>query len=196
MLCLIAFVITVILSIILIPLFNDLAGKTISTGFFQHFSNILLLLFTSICIGFIAGIYPALVLSSYKPIVVLKGRFVTGTRGILLRKGLVITQFTISIALIIATIVVYNQLKYMRNQDLGFNKDQMLIIDTNGDKNKDAFKQSISSVPGVLALLFPVQFREVAIQLHIPKYRIKRAICKPQVLIYILWILIFSINIK
>jgi len=154
MLCLIAFVITILLSILLIPLFNQLAGKTISTGFFQHFSNILLLLFISVLIGFIAGIYPALVLSSYKPIVVLKGRFVTGTRGILLRKALVVAQFTISIALIIATIVVYNQLKYMRSQDLGFNKDQMLIIDTNGDKNKDAFKESLSSIPGVLSTAF------------------------------------------
>ncbi|HYJ64448.1 MAG TPA: FtsX-like permease family protein, partial [Parafilimonas sp.] len=154
MLCLIAFVITILLSILFIPLFNQLAGKTISTGFFQHFSNILLLLFTSVLIGFIAGIYPALVLSSYKPIIVLKGRFVTGTRGILLRKALVVAQFTISIALIIATIVVYNQLKYMRSQDLGFNKDQMLIIDTNGDKNKDAFKESLSSIPGVLSTAF------------------------------------------
>jgi putative ABC transport system permease protein len=154
MVCLIAFVITVILSIILIPLFNQLAGKTVSNGFFEHSFNILLVLFTSICIGFVAGIYPALVLSSYKPIIVLKGRFTTGSRGILLRKGLVIAQFTISIALIIATIVVYNQLKYMRNQDLGFDKDQMMIIDTNGDKNKDAFKESLSSVPGVLATAF------------------------------------------
>jgi len=154
LLCLVAFVITVVLSILLIPLFNHLAGKTISTGFFQHFSNLLLLFVTSLCIGCIAGVYPALVLSSFKPITVLKGRFSTGTHGILLRKGLVVGQFTISIALIIATIVVYNQLKYMRSQDLGFNKDQMLIIDTNGDKSKDAFKESLSSIPRVISTSF------------------------------------------
>ena len=94
-------------------------------------------------IGFLAGIYPALVLSSFKPVAVLKGRFATGTRGIILRKGLVITQFTISIALIISTIVVYNQMNFMRNQDLGFNKDQMMIIDTHGDPAKNTFEQSV-----------------------------------------------------
>ena len=84
----------------------------------------------------------------------LKGRFSTGTKGILLRKGLVIFQFTISIILIIGTIIVYTQLNYMRSQDLGFSKDQTIVIDTNQDKNKDAFKESLSSVPGVLSTSF------------------------------------------
>ncbi len=154
MLCLIALVITAILSSFLIPRFNQLAGKTVSTEFFADFNNVLLLLLTSVCIGFIAGIYPALVLSSYKPITVLKGRFITGTRGIVLRKGLVIAQFTISIALIISTIIVYKQLQFMRDQDLGFNKDQMVIINTNGDKNRVAFKESLLSIPGVLGTSF------------------------------------------
>jgi putative ABC transport system permease protein len=81
--------------------------------------------------------------------VVLKGRFSTGTRGILLRKGLVITQFTISIALIIGTIVVWRQMSFMRNRELGFSKDQMLVIDTNRDPGKDAFKQAIAGLPNV-----------------------------------------------
>jgi len=105
-LCLIAFIITVILSASLLPLFNQLAGKTISESIFQHPQYISLLFGAAIIIGFIAGAYPALVLSSFKPVTVLKGRFSTGTRGVILRKGLVIAQFTISIVLIIATIVV------------------------------------------------------------------------------------------
>ncbi len=148
-LCLIAFVLTVIFSWLLLPLFNQLAGKTISDGIFSHPSYILLLFFAAIGIGLVAGIYPALVLSSFRPVIVLKGRFATGTRGIILRKGLVIAQFTISIALIIATIVVYNQMKYMRNQDLGFNKDQMLIIDSHGDPAKKAFQQSLVGLPNI-----------------------------------------------
>jgi putative ABC transport system permease protein len=68
-----------------------------------------------------------------------------------LRKGLVVAQFTISIALIISTIVVYNQMNYMRSQDLGFNKDQKLIIDTHGDSSKLVFKQAVSSLPGVIS---------------------------------------------
>jgi putative ABC transport system permease protein len=82
-------------------------------------------------------------------VVVLKGRFSTGTRGIFLRKGLVIAQFTISIGLIIATVIVYNQMNYMRTQDLGFSKDQMMIIDTNGDPAKQAFVQAVKELPNV-----------------------------------------------
>jgi putative ABC transport system permease protein len=148
-LCLIAFALTVIFSWLMIPVFNQLAGKTINSGLFQNPQYIVLLFFTSIGIGLLAGIYPALVLSSYKPVIVLKGRFTTGTRGILLRKGLVIAQFTISIALMIATIVVYHQMNYMRTQDLGFSKDQMMIIDTNGDPAKNAFQQELAKVPEI-----------------------------------------------
>ena len=149
--CLIAFLLSLILLMLLLPSFNHLAGKIISPGIFTHPQNLLILLFTSIGIGIIAGIYPALVLSSFRPIVVLKGRFVTGTKGIALRKGLVIAQFTISIALIISTIVVYNQMNYMRSQDLGFNKNQKMIIDTHGDSSKLVFKQEVSRLPGVIS---------------------------------------------
>src|SRR6266536_3208056 len=151
MVSLISFVLAVGLSALLLPLFNQLAGKTVSPGIFSNTYYLLTLLLAAIGIGLLAGVYPALVLSSFKPVVVLKGRFATGTRGILLRKGLVIAQFTILIALIIGTIIVYNQMNYMRSQDLGFSKDQVMVIDTNGDKNKDAFKESLSSVPGVLS---------------------------------------------
>lgn len=149
MLCFIAFVLTIIFSALLLPLFNLLAGKTVSTGIFHNLYYVLQLFIAAIGIGLLAGIYPALVLTSFKPVTVLKGRFATGTKGIMLRKGLVVAQFTISIALIIATIVVYNQMTYMRNQDLGFNKDQMMIIDTNGDSAKTAFQQALTSIPAV-----------------------------------------------
>jgi putative ABC transport system permease protein len=151
---LIAFVISVILCSLLLPSFNQLAGKQVSTAFFYHPMYIVNLFLIATGIGIIAGFYPALVLSSYKPVSVLKGRFVTGNKGILLRKGLVIFQFTISIILITGTLIVYNQLHYMRSRDLGFNKDQTLIIDTNDDKNKDAFEQSLSSIQGVSSAAF------------------------------------------
>jgi putative ABC transport system permease protein len=148
-LCFIAFVLSVIFSALLLPLFNTLSGKIISHNIFMHSGYLLMLLLTAIGIGILAGIYPALVLSSFQPVVVLKGRFATGVKGILLRKGLVIAQFAISVALIIATIVVYNQMNFMRSQDLGFNKDQKMIIDTHGDSSKVFFEQAISSLPGV-----------------------------------------------
>ncbi|MBS1596931.1 MAG: ABC transporter permease [Bacteroidetes bacterium] len=149
MLCLIAFLLSTGICALLLPSFNMLAGKTISHGIFQNISYILILFFGAIGIGLLAGIYPALVLSSFKPVVVLKGRFVTGTRGIILRKGLVVAQFTISIALIIGTIIVYTQMKYMRSQDLGFTKDQIMVIDSQGDQQKNALRQEIASIPTV-----------------------------------------------
>jgi putative ABC transport system permease protein len=149
--CLLSFIVAVFLCALLLPLFNNLAGKQLSTPFFQHPLYLVNLLLVSVSIGFMAGIYPAIVLSSFQPVVVLKGAFKTGTKGVLLRKGLVVFQFTISIALIIGIIVVYTQLNFMRSQDLGFDKNQTIIIDTNADKNKDAFKESLAAVPGVLS---------------------------------------------
>jgi putative ABC transport system permease protein len=151
LLCLISFMLSVILSALLLPLFNQLSGKIISHNIFGHLSYILILFITALMIGILAGIYPAVVLSSFQPVTVLKGRFAGSLKGILLRKGLVVTQFAISVALIIATIVVYRQMNYMRSQDLGFNKDQKMIIDTHGDSSKLFFQHAVSILPGVLS---------------------------------------------
>jgi putative ABC transport system permease protein len=148
-LSLIACILAASLSGLLLPAFNHLAGKEISAGIFSQPRYLLILLGLSVLIGIIAGIYPALVLSSFQPVSVLKGRFSTGMRGLFLRKALVIVQFTIATGLIISTLIVYNQLHYMRSQDLGFNKDQELILDTRGDSARPAFKQEIAMIPGV-----------------------------------------------
>jgi putative ABC transport system permease protein len=150
-LCLIAYVLAVGLSVLMLPLFNQLAGKVVSAGIFTQPRYLAILLGIAALIGLFAGLYPALVLSSFRPVAVLKGKFSTGTRGIVLRKGLVIVQFTIAIGLMIATLVVYFQLNYMRSQDLGFSKDQKLIMDTRDDSAKLAFKQTLNSIPGVVS---------------------------------------------
>lgn len=148
-LSLIAFLVALGLTALFLSQFNSLAGKTVSAGVFSNLNYLMLLFAAAMAIGFLAGIYPSLVLSSFKPIIVLKGRFATGTRGIALRKGLVVVQFTISIALIIGTIVVYNQMKYMRNQDLGFKKEQTLVLDTQGDETKNTLKNELSKLAQV-----------------------------------------------
>ena len=148
---LIAFILAVGVTAMLIPLFNFLAGKTISTGMFHHPTYILGLFGISVGIGLLAGIYPALVLSAFQPITVLKGRFATGNRGMLLRRGLVVFQFTISIAFIAATLIVYSQLTYMRSQDLGFNNQQMIVVNTQGNAHKKALNDEISRIPGVVS---------------------------------------------
>ena len=149
MLCVVAFLFALLFAGLLLPEFNQLSGKTISNGIFEHPGYILLLFAASLAIGLLAGIYPALVLAAFKPAIVLRGRFATSGRGSILRKGLVLVQFTLSIGFIIATIVVYNQLKYMREQDLGFNKQQLMVIETEGDPHKEAFRQSLKGLSGV-----------------------------------------------
>ncbi|MET0242430.1 MAG: FtsX-like permease family protein, partial [Flavitalea sp.] len=151
LMCFFAFLVTTLLAMALLPVFNTMAGKIISTSIFDPFVNIALLFGASMMIGLLAGMYPAWVLSSFKPITVLKGRFSTSNRGVILRKGLVITQFTISIALIIATIVVYNQMNYMRAKDPGFNKEQLMVFETDFDPAKNAFVQAMDLIPGVKA---------------------------------------------
>lgn len=151
--CLISFLFSALFSFLLLSLFNQLAGKVISDSIFHN--GYLFQLFLIACvIGLCAGLYPALVLSNFKPVTILKGRFSKSTKGILLRKGLVVTQFTISIVLIIGTIVVYNQLSFMRNQSLGFQKNQMLTIDFSGDSaiqsRQDIIKNELKKIPNVL----------------------------------------------
>jgi putative ABC transport system permease protein len=115
------------------PSFNKLLGFQLSLSylFTKGMSGymILIALAAIVLTGiFISGLYPALVLSSFKPIAVLKGKFSHSKKGILLRKGLVIGQFSITVALIIGSIVVMNQLRFMGKKELGFNMDQVLLI--------------------------------------------------------------------
>ncbi len=149
--CLIAFVLSLSLSTLLLPLFNQLSGKVISTSIFSQPAQVITMLIIAVGIGILAGIYPAMVLSSFMPITVLKGRFVSSPKGLILRKGLVVGQFTISIALIAATIIVYSQLHYMRNQDLGFRNDQIMVIDTHWDGNRFAFQKATAALPNVVS---------------------------------------------
>jgi len=104
-----------------------------------------------IVVGCLAGSYPALYLSGFKPIEVLKGKLAAGFKGGVFRSSLVVFQFSISIFLIIGTIVIYNQLKYIQNKDLGFDRDHVMIVNqvwTLGNKAK-TFKQEIKQLAGV-----------------------------------------------
>ncbi len=147
--CLLSFIIAVALTTFSLPYFNELAGKTVSSGIFTEPINIVYLFTLAIVIGLVAGIYPAMILSSFRPVSVLKGSFSKGSRGILLRKSLVVVQFTISIALIIGTIVIYNQMEFMRNQDLGFSKEHALVIPTESGTSSRAIRNRISQIPTV-----------------------------------------------
>src|SRR5688572_12999946 len=125
--------------------FNKLSGLELDKSYLIQPWFISLLFSLWICGTLLSGFYPALVLSSFKPIIVLKGKFQNATRGVLLRKGLVVTQFIASIALIPGTFIVYRQLKYMTSKDMGMNIDQVMVIERPGiaDTSQTVFNSSI-----------------------------------------------------
>jgi putative ABC transport system permease protein len=152
--CWMAFALTLLLGSLLMPWFNHLAGKQVSPHFLSRPTDTVILFLLSSFIGIFAGIYPSIVLSSFKTISVLKGSITAGTQGLVLRKGLVVFQFAVSIVLIVGTIVVLQQLSYLRHQDLGFSRQQQMVIEAHDDQGGEAFKQAISRIPGVLATTF------------------------------------------
>ncbi|HXB07208.1 MAG TPA: ABC transporter permease [Puia sp.] len=157
LLCLFAFVLAVGLCNALQPVFTGLLDQNIPLNNGPG-GYILELLGIALGIGVIAGVYPALVMSGFNPIAVLKGRFVSTKNGIVMRQVLVVFQFTISTALIIGTIVVYNQLRYMQSQDLGFKKDQTVAINFYGDSavqaNQERLRLELAAIPHVNGVTF------------------------------------------
>jgi len=133
---------------LLLPYFNDLAGKQITIGFFLSYNALILEIALTLIVGLIAGIYPAFFLSSFQIISILKGNGGSqqASKGGL-RSSLIVFQFAISTALIIATFIVYQQLHFMQNKKLGYDKNQVLVLNdtyTLGN-NINAFKQQLLS---------------------------------------------------
>jgi putative ABC transport system permease protein len=113
---------------LLLPLFSKVSGKDIVFSFQQHWLIVLGFLALAIVTGLIAGSYPAFYLSSFQPIKVLKGRISNSLAAVSLRKALVVFQFVISAGLIIASAVINKQMQYMRSKDLGFDREQQVVI--------------------------------------------------------------------
>ncbi len=136
---------------LLLPLFNQLAAKDMSVG--TLFSTWLFPVMIALVflVGCVAGSYPAFYLSAFQPIDVLKGKIAKGFKNSWLRSGLVIFQFTISIILIIGTVVIYNQLNYIRSKKIGYNRDQVFIIHNAWylDKQIHTFRDELLNIPGI-----------------------------------------------
>jgi putative ABC transport system permease protein len=147
----IATLIAVIIALVMLPLFNNLAGKNITINADTLVWLVPGLLIAILVTGGLAGAYPALFLSGFQPVSVLKGKLANGFKGGWLRGFLVVFQFSISIFLIVGTLVIYNQLKYIQNRDLGYNRDQVLVIQNAFElhDHAKAFKQEIKQLPGV-----------------------------------------------
>jgi putative ABC transport system permease protein len=120
--------------------FNTLSGLSLSSAYLVQPWFLLLLVLLWLGGAFLSGLYPAVAFSSFKPVIVLKGKMKNDFHGIALRKGLVVMQFMASIILIAGTIVVYRQLDFMTNRDLGLNIDQVLVLQRPGIANTDGQK--------------------------------------------------------
>jgi putative ABC transport system permease protein len=139
------------IALLLLPMFNQLAGKELHAGSLFSLRFLSLLVLLVFLVGCLAGSYPAFYLSSFQPILVLKGKVASGFKGSMLRSILVVGQFVISIGLIISTIVIYNQLNYIRSRETGFDRDQVLIIHNAylaGDPIK-TFRKELTQLTGV-----------------------------------------------
>ncbi|MBN1270649.1 MAG: ABC transporter permease [Candidatus Aminicenantes bacterium] len=148
-----ALVLSILLIQILLPAFSRLAGREITMDAISLPLIGFILLGILVFVGLLAGSYPAFFLSAYKPSVVLRGN-VFRSRKSLFRSILVVSQFAISTGLIICTMVIFLQGRYMRNKDLGFNKNQLLVIVAQNEsirKNLDVLKAELSKIDGVVS---------------------------------------------
>lgn len=147
----IALLIALALASLFLPYFNQLAGKTIHADSLTKPSMLLSLVSLMLAVGLLAGSYPAFFLSAFQPISVLKGKLASGFKRSWLRNALVIFQFFISICLIVGTVIIYNQLSYIRNKDIGFNRNQVMVINDTRALGEHAltFKNELLRIKGV-----------------------------------------------
>jgi len=138
---------------LVLPLFSSLSGRDLSIDYFGMPWLIPSLIGMILFVGLAAGSYPALFLSSFQPVKVLKGRLKAGAANSRFRSIMVVGQFVISIGLIISTGVVLNQLRYMKNKNLGFDKENILVVRTSDGPARESIesiKQEFKKIPGVL----------------------------------------------
>lgn len=144
--------IALMLAYILLPYFNEVAGKQFELQLVENWYTIPAILLTVVVVGTLAGIYPAFYLSSFDPARVLKSSISSSGKGSVLRRGLVVFQFSISIFLFISTLVVQDQLNYMQEKNLGWDKEHILVVKRAWaiENNEDAIGAELLSNPNIL----------------------------------------------
>jgi len=148
-LLLISLIIGLVMVELSLPAFNDIAAKELSLMYLLNPATLSSLIFFVIIIGFLTGIYPAFLLSSFMPITALKGSQISGSKGSLFRKIMVVTQWSLSIILIISTLMISRQLKFMKNKKLGFEKEHIVYTDIRGFDKYDELKEELLKNPEV-----------------------------------------------
>jgi putative ABC transport system permease protein len=152
----IALLLSIGLIVLFLPTFNSIAGKFISFNTLLEPGTFLILISIVLFVGLTGGSYPAFYLSKFNPVHILKGSLSKSSSNVTLRRALVVTQFTISMIMLICTWVVYGQLKYLRNKDLGFNKEHIVSLMVNANNavgsKIQAFKNDIQKNPGIVSV--------------------------------------------
>ncbi|PKK35646.1 cell division protein FtsX [Siphonobacter sp. SORGH_AS_0500] len=149
LLSLMAFAIALVMAELALPAFNTLADKQLSLSFFKDWYLLPVLLLFALLVGILAGSYPAFYLSAFEPAKVLKGTLTTGMRSGWLRSSLVVFQFFSSVFLIICTLAIYYQLTFIQKEKVGFNRDQVLMLNGVYGPQVQALKNEILRIPGV-----------------------------------------------
>ena len=147
-----SFVLAIAVVNLLLPAFNQFTNKQLSLGFSSDYRIWFFAIAFVIITGFLSGIYPALMLSRFNPVLLLKGGKLQNKSDLPVRKGLVIFQFTISTVMIIGTMVLFLQVRYLNHTDLGFKKDLLVVIDVNTRKARENFetvKTEMAKIPAV-----------------------------------------------
>ena len=152
LLCLLAVVLSLVIAALLLPSFNRLSDKQLEARSLFSLSFILFSLAVAVCVSVLAGSYPALMLSKFKPIKVLKGSFKNSSSGQLLRKSLIVFQFAISVFLIVSTLIIQKQLDFIQHKKLGYDREHVLVlpVDDKMIPYLDLIKQQLKSNPHVI----------------------------------------------
>jgi len=154
-LTIVSLAISLLLCFLLLPVFNNISGKFIDFGIILKPAIIVSLLGVMLFTGIVGGSWPALFLSGFNPVEILRGQLRISGSSLTVRKILVIIQFTLSTAMVISTWIVYNQLNYLKNKDLGFNKENVItltLVTPDMVKKLPVFKEAVLSDPGILSI--------------------------------------------
>ena len=154
LLCTISTILSVLAAALLLPVFNQLSDKQLTIDAIFSIPFIAAALLLIVLVSFLAGTYPALILSNFQPVKVLKGSFKNTSSGQWVRKSLIVFQFSISVVLIISTFIMQKQLKYIQNRNLGYNRDQVLVLpmDNKMLAKVDLIKQELKSNSNVVSI--------------------------------------------
>jgi putative ABC transport system permease protein len=149
----IALPLAVVMMELLLPTFRAFTDRDLGFNYLNNWPVLFFLIGITLVVGCVSGIYPALFLSAFKPIKVLKGKLSSGSKGLSLRRGLIVFQFAVSIILIIATGIIFSQVRFIRTTKLGFNKDQVLVLNIKDKELRtkyEAIKAELSKNPSIL----------------------------------------------